>query len=50
MAQPDLSGARGELFPSSGSLPGNLCPYSFLFASSEYGAMDTWPRLVVRYH
>ena len=39
-------------FPSgrpTGPLPGQLCPYSFLFASSENSDSNKWPRLVVRY-
>jgi hypothetical protein len=32
-----------------GLLAGNLCPYTFFFASSEYSDMGKRPRLVVRY-
>ena len=31
------------------TLPGNLCPYTFFFASSEYSNPALWPKLVVRY-
>ena len=32
------------------TIPGNLCTYSFFFASGEYSDQTRWPRLVVRYH
>jgi len=32
-----------------GPVPGNLCPYTFFFASSENPDPTHWPRLVVRY-
>jgi uncharacterized repeat protein (TIGR01451 family) len=42
-----------ELPPNNGiflgPMPGNLCPYTYFFASSEYSNPALWPRLVVRY-
>lgn len=41
----------GDQAPNGGMgpLPGNLCPFTFFFASSEYSDPALWPRLVVRY-
>ncbi len=48
---PDLAPPADELRPQPylGPLPGNLCPYTYFFASSEYSNPAVWPRLVVRY-
>ncbi len=32
------------------TIPGNLCTYTFFFASGEYSDQTRWPRLMVRYH
>ena len=45
--QQDAEKARPPV--RGGPLPGQLCPYTFFFASSENSDSNKWPRLVVRY-
>jgi hypothetical protein len=52
VAPPDESAAEGPP-PTNGILmpimPGDLCPFTFFFASAEYSNPPLGPRLVVRY-